>query len=295
VKKPPGPLRALAASARLANLPSVVSNVWCGLLLGGAGLFDSGAATMAAVSLYLCGTFVNDWADRGWDQTRRPERALPRGLFPPAMYLSLALALAASGLGTAALAGPHALTVAALIALCILLYTWLHKKTAWAIVWMALCRALLPLLGLAASAQHALWPVASIAGLALFCHVAGISLFARRESLPQQSGGGNLATWCFVACALMMTSSTFVMLKLPPAACLLAIVPYATWTCHSLLRHKNDTGARVSSLLAGIPLADWMLLLPLALAHGAGTTPALWLPPLAFLTGRALQRLAPAT
>jgi hypothetical protein len=75
----------------------------------------------------------------------------------------------------------------------------------------------------------------------------------------------------------------------------LAIVPYATWTCHSLLRHKNDTGARVSSLLAGIPLADWMLLLPLALAHGAGTSPALWLPPLAFLTGRALQRLAPAT
>jgi hypothetical protein len=57
----------------------------------------------------------------------------------------------------------------------------------------------------------------------------------------------------------------------------------------------------VSRLLAGIPLIDWMALLPLSLPSLAmtGTLPftaaCLFVPPLAFVSALLLQRLAPAT
>jgi 4-hydroxybenzoate polyprenyltransferase len=294
----PGHLRSLAATARLANVPSVVSNVMLGVILVTAD-FSSGVL-VAAVCLYLCGGFLNDWADRKWDAGRRPERALPRGLFTPMGYLGAGLGMAACALAAAALTDWRALVVAASIALCIGLYTWLHKQSAWSAVFMGLCRALLPLLGWAAAADPALLPAVLLAGLALFFHVAGISLLARGESLPQAARGADPARWCFAAAALAMWLCGFLIFAIPPVVSLIGLLPYALWTGRCLIR-RDGTAARVAGLLAGIPLVDWMLLLPLYLLIETGqprdwvTGTCLWLPPLAFLAGRALQRFTPAT
>jgi uncharacterized membrane protein len=57
-------------------------------------------------------------------------------------------------------------------------------------------------------------------------------------------------------------------------------------------------------LLAGIPLVDWVTLLPMALiwmqlerveAFDLMFSIAVFLPPVAFVVGRVLQRVAPAT
>lgn len=300
MKNHTGPIRALAATARLSNLPSVVSNVMLGVLLVGT---ESGVAFViaAGVCLYLCGGFFNDWADRQWDAARRPERALPRGLFPPMAYLVAGLATAACGLIAAAFVSWLALAVAAAIALCVVIYTWLHKKSAWSAVFMGLCRALLPMLGWAAAADFTMLPAVLLAGLALFFHVAGISLFARSESLPLTAKRANPGHWCFAGSALVMWLCAYLILGLPPASALIGLLPYALWTGHCLFL-RMDTAQRVAGLLAGIPLVDWMLLLPIHITIAsllAGddwlTGICLWLPPLAFLAGKALQRYAPAT
>jgi 4-hydroxybenzoate polyprenyltransferase len=298
LKTHPGPLRALAATARLANLPSVLSNVLLGVLpFAGADIGMGVPFTLAAaVCLYLSGGFINDWADRGWDAARRPERALPRGLFTPRFYLFAGLAMAACGVAAAALAGWRAPVVAAAIALNIGLYTWLHKKSAWSAVFMGLCRALLPLLGWAAAgADAAMMPAAMMAGLALFFHVAGISLLARSESLAQPARGAGRACICFAGSALAMGFASHWIFEIPLATAGAGLLPYALWTSLCLSR-RIDIASRISGLLAGIPLVDWMLLLPIGIGlAGWQAGFCLWLPPLAFISGRALQRFAPAT
>ena len=97
-----------------------------------------------------------------------------------------------------------------------------------------------------------------------------------------------------------MISGALWVLRLPPVACLIAVLPYALYTAHALLP-RYHIAARVSALLAGIPLADWILLLPMclvvpnAVSDTAAADICLWLPPMAFIAGRLLQRIAPAT
>ncbi|MEO5716834.1 MAG: UbiA family prenyltransferase, partial [Luteolibacter sp.] len=99
-----GKLHALFATARIANVPSVVSNVWLGVALGiaintpmgegqsGPGIPWSHVILLmtAGICLYVGGNFLNDWMDRRWDSENRPERALPRGLFKPETYRNAA-------------------------------------------------------------------------------------------------------------------------------------------------------------------------------------------------------------
>jgi 4-hydroxybenzoate polyprenyltransferase len=208
--------------------------------------------------------------------------------------------MVACGLLAVTCAGWPTLAVAAAIALSVGLYTWLHKQSAWSALAMGLCRALLPLLGWAASPDSSMLPVVLLAGLALLCHVAGISLLARGESAPGTTRAAKLGYGCFFASTLVMGFCALSVLKIPPAPVLIGLLPYVLWISACLFRRIN-TAQRVAGLLAGIPLVDWMLLLPIHLGiqtghpDGGFTSPCLWLPPLAFLAGKALQRYAPAT
>jgi hypothetical protein len=296
VKSSAASLRALAATGRLANLPSLVSNISLGLILGYPGLtqWSAALALLAGGSLYLYGGFLNDWADRGWDTRHRPERALPSGLFTARAYLAVGLTFALLGLAAAALTGLAALTIAAGIAASIGIYTWLHKKSAWSVVPMGLCRGMLPALGLAATGVPGMWPAALIAGGGLMAHVAGISWLARGESRPAPAAMYVKSPWFFTCCIFLMSAAGLFHLQLSPFDCLIALAPYVLWTGYSVTRRGLATATRVSLLLAGIPLVDWILLLPMFLAAQA-PSPALWLPPLMLVAGRLAQRLTPAT
>lgn len=305
--KPSEKLRALAASARLANMPSVLGNVFLGFALTLQPLFGSATpvkwsgawlAGAAGLCLYAAGNFLNDWADRNWDARHRPERALPRGLFPPAIYLLLAILLSGSGVALAGLAQVRCLGISLLIVIMIALYTWLHKRSAWSVVPMGLCRALLPLLGFATTWGNPVY--AGIAAVSVFCHIVSLSLAAKGESkygqpsFPWLAGLAEAAAmFTMLLLAKALTPSWFTLYGAIPAAILFVL-------CHPILCKSKR--ALVSTMLAGIPLIDAILLLPLALAlrdsagfWSSSALACLLVPPLAFVTGRALQRFAPAT
>ena len=323
-------LHGLAASARIANLPSVVSNVWLGCVLAVAGyhmsddrqfLQHTAVLCVACVFLCLSGNFLNDWADRAWDATHRPERALPRGLFPPRIYLLLAALCGLLGLGAAVAVHPLCLVVALAIMLNIIVYTWLHKRTAWAVIPMGLCRALLPVMGVLgfagpenfSTSPAMAWIVLAPIPAGLFCHVAGLSLNARHESLAESvRGATNFAPLWFAAAAASMFAWTILWRltilwnclysPMPVAFCALGLLPYSLWITCCLTISRRPVSRQVANLLAGIPLVDWIVLLPVGLeALSAGVSPTylsffcLLVSPLAFLAGKLLQRLAPAT
>ena len=151
-----GRTHALAATLRIPNVPSVISNVLLGVCLAAIHLQATpspavvGWVTASGCALYLAGNLLNDLADREWDARHRPERALPRRLFRPLHYAVLAIALTAIAWSCAVLASLPALGAALLITAAILVYTRIHKQTAWSVLPMALCRALLPVMGFVA-------------------------------------------------------------------------------------------------------------------------------------------------
>lgn len=310
-------LHALAATARIANIPSVVSNVWLGIALGASatgGHADGTVYWQAAIlgiaggCLYLAGNFLNDWADRGWDAERRPERGLPQALFPAGFYLCTALASGALGLAAAAVIDRKCVLVALMIGLSIALYTRVHKRAAWSVIPLGWCRALLPVLGFigetsAESGDHPARLTAALLACSggLFLHVMGLSLSARRESFagPPSLPAG-FARGIFPVAAAVVFFASSQCLELPLLPCLLGLLPYGLWIALCLTVFRHPVAKHVSNLLAGIPLVDWIALLPLAMMQGSGgwtalAVTSLALPPAALLLGKGLQQMAPAT
>ena len=318
-------LHALCASARIANIPSVAGNVWLGIALAATlrdawpdGAFWVLAAVLglAGVSFYLAGCFLNDWADRDWDAAHRPERALPQALLAPGFYLSVALVFGALGICLAAAVHRHSLLVALLIVSCIVLYTRVHKRSAWSVVPLGLCRALLPVLGFVGYAPPGFAPFpawcAGTAGLSavvaacacgLLLHVAGLSLCARYETMDAPPAGViGLSRMLFPASAIAMFLATWWLLSFPLLFCVLGLLPYGLWMGLGLASSsRKSVQTHVANLLGAIPLVDLIVLWPLALIGGANRwapplpTVCILIPILAFSSGRLLQRLSPAT
>lgn len=303
----PGKIHALLSTARVANIPSVVSNVWVGVAMGLSFWWvhqDQSGFQIVTIShplfliasgicLYVFGNFLNDWKDRDWDKMHRPERALPSGMFRSGTYLSVAIFLAAAGLALA-LAVNHAAGMVALAIIgCVVVYTVWHKEKAWSVVFMGLCRGLLPLLG-ASVIRPAFW-LAAVCGAALCCYIMGLSLSARAESKGEITGISLLVSrvlWV-VAGGLMLWPHVFN--SLSSVLLWLAAMVYAGWLVLCMTRFRSPVPRHVSALLAGIPLLDWIFLLPLMTTHGPVELMSAVIPPLAFVSALLLQRLAPAT
>lgn len=333
-------LRALLATLRIANAPSVVSNVWLGFMVGWVqaadpSLFDFDTAdwrslfvaATAAVLLYFSGNLANDWFDREWDKLKRPERALPAGKFRPSSYLAAAI-----GCGLLALLLCFSLNVTcgicgAVIASLILIYTRYHKKAMWAVIPMGACRAGLYFLGYFVTASTWLWDRGngadiiswyytyldwiSTLAIGLFCYIAGLSLSARYEGMENPPQGPRVISWALIGMPLLAMSGR--LMANHPAFGIIGMIPFAVWLTLCLTLLRKPIPRYVSGLLAGIPLVDFIAAAPLALAamawlesqhydHQQQGVPdlahfqaLLLIPLIAFILGRLLQKVAPAT
>jgi 4-hydroxybenzoate polyprenyltransferase len=302
-----GKLHALLATARVANVPSVISNVWLGVAMGVSFWWvhqDQSGFLIVTIShayflmisgvcLYVFGNFLNDWKDRKWDEVHRPERALPSGLFKPGTYLVAACALAIVGFGLAISVSIAAGLVALAIIACVVIYTVWHKEKAWSVVFMGLCRGLLPLLG-ASLVPPSMW-LAGVCGAALCCYIAGLSLSARAEARGEIGMGTRWVSrglWVLAGMLMLWPHLWF-----SQSSWLLwaAALVYAGWLGLCLTCFRVPVSRHVSALLAGIPLLDWIFLLPLLTMLGSAEIASAVIPPLAFVSALLLQRLAPAT
>ncbi len=322
-------LRSLLATLRIANAPSVVSNVWLGYALGWAlnstiaGVPDALPIVrvsplllcLAGLLLYFSGNLANDWYDRTWDEVRRPERALPSGLFAPWTYIAASALLAVGGVTLSFTAGVPCGACSLVILAAIAIYTRIHKITIASVIPMGLCRAglyflgflgtapdprLVDLAGLDAS-RNSMGTILTLVPLAvgLFCYIAGLSLSARYEGMTDPPRVPHLVSKALLVVPIFAMSCIFME---RPLYGLAGTIPYLVWLAMCLTWFRTPVPRYVSALLAGIPLVDFIAAAPLVLLSpgikaGGGVSPmvTLLLPLVAFVLGRALQKLAPAT
>ena len=263
-----GSLKALLLLGRVSNLPTVWSNCLGAWLLAGGALLESAEVQRFAwlitgsTLLFLAGMFLNDAFDVQFDREHRPERPIPSGDITAKAVWALGIVQLLLGLGCLVYVNTLATLCALGLAGSILVYDWLHKRTAWSPLIMGLCRLLLYLLA-GATATGSLGLTVVLSALALWSYIVGLSNIARREST-----GGRLNSW---PCWLLSLPLALV-LALPyyqdgadvvSSGVVIAGGLYALWTVRSLLFTFKSMipqhGRTVSGLLAGIVLFDFLL------------------------------------
>jgi UbiA prenyltransferase family len=247
---------------RVSNLPTVWSNIAAGWILAG-GEWDWRFILLLGGGslLYTAGMFLNDAFDADWDRKHRPERPIPSGRISAKAVGTMGVVMLMTGaafVGGSFLRTNHfssaMASLAALVA-CIVLYNWLHKKTAVSAIVMALCRFFL--VGVSAMAAAKLAPDGPALKWALLVaiYVFGITLLARHEAIsqrPSMAGAVAVAAPPLAACLLFPLDHRWWFFFLVPA---LAWVAFGL----RLLGRRGDAGRigrAVSHFLAGVVLID---------------------------------------
>ena len=184
--------RALLATGRMANLPTVWSNVlvayslawvWSSRdLLDKTGNFDLTSLRLAAISaslLYLGGCLLGDCLDFEFDQKNRPRRPLPSGT----LKLRPTSVLAVLFLFIGIIIGVSITFFTPILATLIISYAYLHKKSQpWALTNMALCRAALVLFTVSIVSETWTHPVYLFTAIAIGTYTFLLSSVAATES-----------------------------------------------------------------------------------------------------------------
>jgi len=146
---------------------------------------------LATTGLYLAGMVFNDVFDVKQDREERPTRPIPSGRVSWINAVILGVVLMSGGLIAAAAVSTHCLTLAALIAVCVLAYDGILKKTFVGPVAMGGCRFLNILMAAAVGGStFAPWqntfqrPHLGLA-LAIGIYITGLTFFARTEALEK--------------------------------------------------------------------------------------------------------------
>jgi hypothetical protein len=263
-----GCIKALLLLGRVSNLPTVWSNCLAAWLLAGGALVESADQQRfawliaGATLLFLAGMFLNDAFDVQFDREHRPERPIPSGAITAKTVWVLGIGQLLLGLGCLVWMNTLATLCALGLAASILLYDWLHKRTAWSPMLMGLCRLFLYLLA-AATTTEPLGLTVVLCAFALWAYIVGLSNIARREAT-----GGRVNSWpCWLlgfplalAFALPYWDGDA---DVSWRVVLVAAALYALWTVRSLLftfkSMMPQYGRTVSGLLAGIILFDFLL------------------------------------
>jgi 4-hydroxybenzoate polyprenyltransferase len=184
---------------RLANVLTAVADVAMGYLVTHGDLQPpANFALLAAASclLYLSGMVLNDVFDADVDERERPQRPIPSGRVSLRMAMAVGWAMLVSGVLVAWYTGfiagdwrPGA--VATLLAVCVVLYDAVLKRTPLAPLAMGACRTFNVLLGMSLAplaaesvssnvkfGTTAAWLIAVGIGV----YIVGVTIFARTEA-----------------------------------------------------------------------------------------------------------------
>lgn len=273
---------------RVSNLPTVWTNAFAGAALAAAGgAVPPEAALIAALALtffYEGGMWLNDAFDAEIDACLRANRPIPMGEIGRGAVFAGGFVMLAIGGGLAFLLGPEAGGAAITLGFAIVLYDWLHKRTALSPVIMGATRFLsyaLAALGVGAFAGPPLW-----GALGLFAWIVGLTYAAKQEAYDRIG-----AAWPLAALAAPILYALWLGLSSPLSLVFgLGLAAVAGLALRRLFRRaKGDVPRAVVTMIAGICLYDAALIAStgqaeLALLAGAG-----------FLATFGLQRVASGT
>lgn len=274
---------------RVSNLPTVWSNGLAGWALSGLalpGAEEAGRLTLllAGLSLfYVGGMYLNDAFDAEIDARERTERPIPMGEVGRGAVFTLGFAMLALGALIAFSLGPRAGSAGLVLAGTVVLYDWLHKRTALSPVIMGACRMLTYVTAAfaAGGTTGALW----MAAAGLFCHVVGLTYAAKQEAYDRIG-----AAWPLAVMAVPVVIGATMLGGLSGAILLAAYAGWSGWALSLLFRRRpGDVPRAVVSLIAAVSLYDAVII------AGTGSTWLALLAVAAFAATLALQRLAPGT
>ena len=278
---------------RVSNLPTVWSNGLAGWALSGSAL-EAGALALLLIALslfYVAGMYLNDAFDARVDARERAERPIPMGEAGQGTVFALGFAMLALGALIAFALGPGAGLAGLALAGTVVLYDWLHKRTALSPLLMGACRGLSYVTAAyaAGGTSGALW----VGAAGLFCHVVGLTYAARQEAYDRIGAAWPLAVMAVpvgVGAVLLAVADATMLEGMVAVALLAAYVIWSGWALSLLFRRRpGDVPRAVVSLIAAVSLYDAVLI--------AGTGGGwLALPAVAaFAATLLLQRIVPGT
>lgn len=260
-------LQNYAQLIRLSNLPTCLTNVLTGAAIG-MQFQQPTVAKLAALVIAICcyysgGMILNDLCDLKYDQSNQPERPIVSG------NISFRTALTITGflffLATTILylIAAHALPLAAVLLICIILYDLLHKKFSSSVVLMGSCRALVYMIcavavagpSQAIAAMQKSLPFAMIIGF----YTLGITVVARMENQTRL----DWRKWLSIAMPLVLMGIIFFVWPTQIIYATIAGIVLGVWMicgCRSVFSTPPKIKQAVLTWLSGMCLVDvWFL------------------------------------
>ncbi|MEM9522823.1 MAG: UbiA family prenyltransferase [Pseudomonadota bacterium] len=270
---------------RVSNLPTVWTNALAGAVL--AGVPDASTILLVGLALsvlYIGGMWLNDAFDAEIDARERANRPIPKGEITRGAVFAGGFGLLGGGVVLAFTLGGDAGLAGLGLAGVIILYDWLHKRTAFSPVIMGAARFFCYLV--AALAVGRITASVGLGALGLMAYTAGLTYAAKQEAYDRLESAWPLAILAVpLLYALVGTGGD--PLALTIWAGLLAVVLLALRRLFR--RDKGDVPRAVVTLIAAMALYDAVLI------AGAGQT-LLVFPALAgFGLTLLLQRLVSGT
>lgn len=319
-------LHALLATGRVANIPTVCSNVLAGFWLSSSLIpayhIESFGNDMRitlvigvmfiASMIYVAGCMLGDARDVDFDRQNRPNRPIPRGVLSAksievssyALFTLAIIGLFAANIRWTKTIQIHEITLGFLLVLGVILYAFNHKKNKpAALLMMASCRLLLIMFAIGAAHKTFFADPSSTIGstwldswmliqaFSVAVYTLLLSWVASTESKPGAFKSRNILASLLLAVPATSILFRFCFPAVNPAHYLwqaAALVMLYLWLSYTLAALKTSKPAFVSRALAGFCLLDACFLATIA--------PAIAMICLAFFAlALLLQRITPAT
>ena len=255
-------MQTLLKLGRVSNLPTVWTNAMAGAVLAGYTALPMILWIGLILSLfYIGGMWLNDAFDAKIDAVERANRPIPMGEVSATTVFAGGFGLLALGILLAYGLGRSAGLASLMLALAIVLYDWLHKRTVFSPVLMGITRLFCYILAAVAVARLT-GPVV-LGALGLLAYVIGLTYAAKQEAYDRLDNAWPLAVLALpLIYALTQTGGGLLALLI--WAALLAVVLMAL--ARLLRRNPGDVPKAVVTMIAGISLYDAALIA--GMGHG---------------------------
>lgn len=241
---------------RVSNLPTVWTNALAGAVLAGQTTVLSILIVGIALTLfYTGGMWLNDAFDAGIDAKERKNRPIPMGEIGVGTVFIIGYAMLGAGVLLAFAFGMKAGLAGIALAMAVILYDWLHKRTVLSPVIMGATRFLSYIL--AALAVGEVTGSVLFGGLGLLAYIIGLTYAAKQEAYDRLDRAWPLAVLAIPLIYAMAQTGA------GPLAVLiwLGLLVVVLIALRMLFRRaKGDVPRAVVTMIAGISLYDAVLI-----------------------------------
>lgn len=241
---------------RVSNLPTVWTNALAGAVLAGYPEVSSILIVGIALTLfYTGGMWLNDAFDAEIDAKERKNRPIPMGEISVGTVFAVGYGMLGAGVLLAFAFGMKAGLAGIALAIAVILYDWLHKRTVLSPVIMGATRFFSYILAALAVAE--VTGSVILGGLGLLAYIIGLTYAAKQEAYDRLDRAWPLAVLAIpLVYALAQTGGAMVAVFI--WAGLLGVVLIALRLL--LRRNKGDVPRAVVTMIAGISLYDAVLI-----------------------------------